>query len=108
MLFLSLQARLRETDLQLGGRQIDVGHHLGAGVLHLQTGIEFQEVEAAILAVEVLYCTCTDVPHHLSKLHCTLRREKNISFMVRFNFAQGLMSLLSFLHVLAIDKYKQF
>lgn len=77
VLVLSLEACLGEADLQLGSRQVDVSHHLGAGVLHLQTGVELQEVEAAVLAIEVLHCTCADVSHHLSQLHCTLRRENN-------------------------------
>lgn len=75
--FISASVCLGGTDLQLGSRQVDVSHHLRTGVLHLQTGIKLQEVEAAILAVEVLHCTSTDVPHHLSQLHCTLRRENN-------------------------------
>lgn len=65
---------VEEADLQLGRRQVDVGHHLGAGVLHLQTGVELQEVEAAVLAVEVLHGPGADVAHHLCQLHCTLRR----------------------------------
>lgn len=65
--------RLREADLQLGSGQVDVGHHLGAGMLHLQAGVEFQEVEAAILAVEVFHRARTYVPDHFSQLHCTLK-----------------------------------
>lgn len=77
VLFLTLKACLGETDLQLGSRQVDISHHLSTGVFHLQTRVELQEVEAAVLAVEVLHCTCTDVPHHLSQLHCALRRENS-------------------------------
>lgn len=62
-----------ETDLQLGSRQVDISHHFCAGVLHLQAGVELQEVKAAILAVEVLHGTCADIPNHLSQLHCTLQ-----------------------------------
>ncbi|TNN86769.1 hypothetical protein EYF80_002952 [Liparis tanakae] len=53
VLLVTLTACLGGTDLQLGSRQVDVGHHLGAGVFHLQTRVELQEVEAAILAVEL-------------------------------------------------------
>lgn len=67
-----------QTDLQLSRRQVDVSHHFSAGVLHLQAGVEFQEVEAAILAVEVLHCACTDVAHHLSQLHSTLKRKDRL------------------------------
>lgn len=65
----------RATNLQLGSGQVDVGHHLGARVFHLKTRVELQEIEAAVLAVEVLDCTGTYVTHHLSQLHCALRGE---------------------------------
>ena len=84
VVFVTVQACLGGTDLQLGSRQVDISHHLRTGVFHLQTRVELQEVEAAILAVEILYCTCTDVTHHLSQLHCTLRRANNsIRFKVK-------------------------
>lgn len=77
-----LHSRVWVTDLQLGSRQIDISHHFSAGVLHLQAGVEFQEVEAAILAVEVLHCTRTDIPNHFSQFYSTLREKKDNSIHI--------------------------
>lgn len=95
----STGGRMRETDLQLGGRQVDISHHLSAGVFHLQTRVELQEVEAAVLAVEILYCTSADIPHHLSQLHCTLRGEKRRSFHVMAEFVEFQSLLWTILQV---------
>lgn len=64
----------RFTDLHLSGRQVDISYHLSAGVFHLQTGVELQEVETAILAVEVLHSSCADVTDHLSQPHSALQK----------------------------------
>ena len=62
--------------MQLCGGQVDVGHHFSAGVLHLETRVELQEVEAAVLAVEILHGASAHVAHHLSELHRTLEQGK--------------------------------
>lgn len=69
------------THLELRCRQIDISHHLCAGVLHLQAGIQLQKVEAAILAVQIFHSASTHISHHFGKLHCTLGyRKKSIWF----------------------------
>lgn len=64
------------THLELCCRQINISYHLRAGVLHLQTGIQLQKVETAILAVEVFHGACAHISHHFGKLHCTLGHRK--------------------------------
>lgn len=60
--------------LQLGSRQVDIRDHLCAGVLHLQAGIQLQEVETAILAVEIFYRPRAHVAHSLGQADGTLQR----------------------------------
>lgn len=62
--------------LKLSGRQVDISNHFCAGVFHLQTGIQLQEVEAAILAVEIFNCPCTHVAHGLGQEDSTLQRNR--------------------------------
>ena len=59
--------------LQLGSRKVDIRDHFRAGMFHLQAGIQLQEVEAAVLAVEVLDSPRAHVAHRLGQAHGTLQ-----------------------------------
>lgn len=42
------------SDEELGGGEIDAGHHLGGGMFNLKTGVQFEEVEDIVrVAVKV-------------------------------------------------------
>lgn len=62
--------------LQLGSREVHICHHLRARVLHLQPGVQLQEVEAPVLPVQILHGACTDVPNHLGQADSALRERE--------------------------------
>jgi len=60
-------------DLELGGRQVDARNHLGRGMLHLQTRVEFQKVERVVLVVvQVLDRADRCVADEVGKPYCGL------------------------------------
>lgn len=70
--------------LELCCWQVDICHHLRAGMLHLQARVQLQEVEAAILAVQIFHGACTHISHHFGKLHCTLGHRKKEYFTASY------------------------
>lgn len=67
---------LTAVHLKLGGWKVDVHNHFRAGMFHLQTRIQLQEVEPSILREEVFHSPCAHVAHHLGQRHGKLGRRK--------------------------------
>lgn len=61
--------------LQLCGGQVDICDHFSARMLHLQAWVQLQEMEAAVLAVQIFHCTGTHVTHGLGQEDSTLQRQ---------------------------------
>lgn len=57
---------LTDVYLKLGGWKVYIRDHFSAGMFHLQTRIQLQEMEPSIFREEVLHGTRTHVAHHLS------------------------------------------
>lgn len=68
-------AKMRVIHLELCCGEVDISHHLCTGVLHLQPRVQFQKVEAPILAVEVFHSPSTHITNHFGKFHRTLKEE---------------------------------
>ena len=63
--------------LKLQSGEINIGNHLCARMLHLQTRIEFQEVVLVFFVdIEVLHCPCTDVANRLGQTNGSLLKEE--------------------------------
>jgi hypothetical protein len=53
------------SNLQLTSGQVHVSDHFRAGMLYLETWIQFQEVVVAFDVVEIFDCSSRHVTHHL-------------------------------------------
>lgn len=59
--------------LELGSGEVHIRNHFRAGVLDLQAWVQLEEVEAPVLAVEVLDGARAHVAHHLRQADRTLQ-----------------------------------
>lgn len=62
-----------EVYLELGGWQVHVSNHLRAGMLHLQTRIQLQEVKTSVFREEILHGAGAHVANHFGQTHGVLR-----------------------------------
>ena len=54
---------------ELGSGQVEISHHLSAGMFNLESGVELEEVIIAIRVIEILHSPGTPVPHQLRQAH---------------------------------------
>lgn len=60
--------------LELGGRKVYVCNHLSTRMFHLQTRVQLQEIEVAVIVIEVLHRACVDVSNYPCQLNGSLWR----------------------------------